>query len=297
MIKRALYILLLVATLGVVGCKEKKTIPDDTLADIFHDAFLVNAYIGEKHPNIDSLRIYEPVFNRYGYTAEDVLHTIGNFSRRKSVRLGSIVEQAIERLAEESKQYEKQVIILDTIRNVAMRSFKRIVYQDSLIVAKKRADSTRLHIEIAPAPRGEYTIVYGYTCGDDLEKYGRIAEFYFTDENGYAKNRASVSLRDRGAINRTLISKENNRNLVINLANYSSVGKKGSKIKSLPKEQNLTIRNLKVFHKLREEDAVDSLFKRYVDVKIFVDGFLIKKDSLALSSDAAGVSTSTTDND
>ena len=44
---------LLVALLGVTGCAKKNIIPDNTLADIFHDAFVVNAYIGEEHINLD----------------------------------------------------------------------------------------------------------------------------------------------------------------------------------------------------------------------------------------------------
>ena len=69
MIKRVVSILLLVAMLGITGCRKSTVIPDDTLADIFHDAFVVNAYIGEERINLDSLQIYEPIFARYGYTA------------------------------------------------------------------------------------------------------------------------------------------------------------------------------------------------------------------------------------
>ena len=303
MIKRSLYILLLVVTLGMVGCKERVVIPDDTLADIFHDAFLVNAYVGEERIDIDSLKIYEPIFQRYGYTTKDVIYTIGNFSRRKSVRLGSVVEQAITRLEREHKEYDKRVMILDTIRNVALRTSKRKIYDDSLIVAKKRADSTKLRIEITPAPRGEYIIGYSYKCEDDLEKYPRNAELYFIDENGYKRNRTTITLRGTGVINRTLVAREDSRNLVINLGQYTdlskaykSTKKKGKKPRKYlpPKTQNLEIKNLKIYHKLNETDAVDSLFGRYVDVKIFVDGFLIKKDSLALSADSTRVSTPTT---
>ena len=300
MMKRALYLLLFVAVLGVTGCNDKKIIPDDTLADIFHDAFVVNAYIGEKRINIDSLRIYEPIFERYGYTTEDVMHTVGNFSRRKSVRLGSIVEGAIAKLEKESKALEKKVIMLDTIRNVAVRSFKRLIYQDSVIVAKTRADSTRLYIEITPAPRGEYNITYSYTCEDDLEEHPRASEFYFVDDDGYQQQRTSVTLRDRGMVNRTLTTKKDLHHLVMNLGKYnlrSRTDEKGkSKTLTIPKTQNLKINNLKVYHKLKEEDAVDSLFLRYVDVKIFADGFLIKKDSVALSADTTRVSTTTATN-
>lgn len=304
--KRTLYIALLAVLLGVTGCAKKNIIPDNILADIFHDAFVVNAYIGEERINLDSLQVYEPIFNRYGYTAKDVVYTVGNFSRRKSARLGTVVEQAISRLEKESKEYEKKVVILDTIRNVAVRTFTRTIYSDTLITAKKRADSTALRIEITPAPQGEYTITYGYKCEDDLEKYPRSAEFYFTDENGYQKSRTMLTLRKTGMVSRTLISKDNSRNLVLNLGKYTDLkkaeqstskrGRKGKKnSKPLPpKLQDLEIRNLRVRYKLNADAAIDSLFGRYVDIKIFADGFLIKKDSLALSADSTRVSTTTT---
>ena len=293
--KRVLYSLLLVAMVALTSCREKKIIPDDTLADIFHDAFVVNAYIGETRVNLDSLQVYESIFQQYGYSVDDVTHTIGNFSRRKSVRLGSIVEKAISKLEKEGKVYEKQVIILDTIRNVAIRTFKRTIYSDSLIVAKNRADSTKLHIEISPAPRGEYILLYNYTCGDDLDTYPRSSELYFADENGIPRNRLSFALREKGVVNRTVVAKDNNHKLVLKIGKYTKSNSKEGK-PGLPKTQNLEIRNLRIIHKLNAEDAVDSLFASYVDIKIFADGFLIKKDSVALSTDAAGVPASTSSN-
>ena len=76
--------------LAGAACTRHKIIPDEKLAQIFHDAFLTNAYIGDVRVNIDSLNIYEPIFARYGYTTRDVYYTIGNFSKRKSARLGDV---------------------------------------------------------------------------------------------------------------------------------------------------------------------------------------------------------------
>lgn len=300
MIKRVLSILIMAVMLGTVGCSKKNIIPDDILAEIFHDAFVVNAYIGEESIDLDSLQVYEPIFNSYGYTANDVVYTVGNFSRRKSARLGSVVEQAISRLEEESKVYAKKVVILDTIRNVAVRTFTRTVYSDTLIKAKKRADSTALYIEISPVQRGEYTISYSYSSEDDMEKYPRKAEFYFSDEYGHHNGFTSVSLRNKGVLNRSLISKTDNRKLVLNLGKYTNLDnyktsstKRGRKKKKNlpPKKQDLEIRNLKVVYKPNEDSAIDSLFERYVNIKIFADGFLVKTDSLTLSPDSTRVST------
>ena len=284
---------------SITGCAKKNVIPDDTLAKIFHDAFVVNAYVDEMRMDVDSLHLYEPIFNKYGYTAKDVIYTVGNFSRRKSSRLGTVVEQAISRLEKESKEYAKKVVILDTIRNVAVRSYTRVIYKDSLISARKRADSTRLHIEISPVLQGEYSISYSYKSSDDMDKYPRNSEYYFIDENGHRNSFTSHSLRNNGIINRTLISRTNNRKLVVDLGKYNlpMVGKKKNKRARPPKKQELDIRALKVVYKPNEEDAIDSLFERYVNVKIFADGFLIKTDSLALSADSTRVSTAPANND
>ena len=70
MIKKIGCAIVAMAAFAIVGCSQKSIIPDDTLADIFHDAFVVNAYIGEERVNLDSLQIYEPIFNRYGINCE-----------------------------------------------------------------------------------------------------------------------------------------------------------------------------------------------------------------------------------
>jgi hypothetical protein len=63
-----------------------------------------------------------------------------------------------------------------------------------------------------------------------------------------------------------------------------------------PKRQNLKIRNLKVRYKPHEQIAIDSLYERYLPIKIFADGFLFKKDSLTLSADSTRVVSPADDN-
>lgn len=289
--KRFFTIMLLAAMLCTMGCNKKNVIPDDTLADIFHDAFVANAYINDTRLNLDSLEVYEPIFNRYGYTAKDVIYTVGNFSRRKSARLGTVVEQAISRLEEESRFYSKKVVILDTISNVAIRTFTRKIYEDTLITAKKWADSTNLYIEISPIQPGNYSITYNYTCQGDMDKWPRRAEFFFEDDHNMRSGHISTSLRNAGKLHRTLVAGKQHKSLLINLGKLKRKGKQRH-----PKDNNITVRNLSVTYKPKEAAAIDSLFKRYVDIKIFADGFLDKKDSLALSPDSTRVSIATSAN-
>jgi len=124
---------------------------------IFRDAFLSNAYISEERIPTDSLRIYEPIFARYGYYDDDVHYTIGNFSKRKSARLSDVVERAIDLLEAEGKVYNRRVAILDTIDNVACRTFTRTVFADSLLRVNSLRDTARLTFSIDVEP-GEYRI-------------------------------------------------------------------------------------------------------------------------------------------
>mgnify|MGYP000120880801 CR=1 FL=1 len=153
--------------LAGAACTRHKIIPDEKLAQIFHDAFLTNAYIGDVRVNIDSLNIYEPIFARYGYTTRDVYYTIGNFSKRKSARLGDVVEMAIDKLEAEGKFYDREVAVLDTIDNVARRTFTRTVYADSLIRVGSLRDTARLRIAVDVQP-GAFAI-------EDFENFGSEA--------------------------------------------------------------------------------------------------------------------------
>jgi len=92
----------------------------------------------------DSLNLYEPIFAKYGYTTADVQYTIGNFSKRKSARLSDVVEQAIKLLETEAEHLDREVSILDTIDNVARRTFRRTLYADSLVRVTRLRDTARL---------------------------------------------------------------------------------------------------------------------------------------------------------
>ena len=113
--KRLIRLFCLIAAATALGsCARDKVIPDEELARIFRDAYLINAYVSDRGVKLDSLELYEPVFSRYGYTAEDVRYTIGNFSRRKSAKLSDVVEQSIRLLEEESAYYVSSYSLTST---------------------------------------------------------------------------------------------------------------------------------------------------------------------------------------
>lgn len=285
--KRVLIITL--TLLCIVSCARKKEIDDQTLAKIFSEAYISNAYLGINYFNIDSVQIYEPILERYGYTPEDLRYTIGNFSRRKSAQLGRVLKDAEEQIKVFADIYEKEVVILDTIKNVAVRSMQRVVYKDSLISVKKLADTSKLKLVVEPLQPGIYSIRYRYTCErEKFKEKGKSKELSLRGainietNNGIHKNNYSYNLRDEENIRRTITTDTASKRLVITFAKTADQSKK-------MKKPNVTVTDLVIKYTPEENLAIDSLFKRYIDIKIFDDVFFPAKDSLTLSADSTRV--------
>ena len=276
--------------LSVVSCSRKKVIDDQTLAKIFSEAYISNAYLGIKYFNIDSVQIYEPILDRYGFTPEDFRYTIGNFSRRKSAQLGRVLKDAEEQIKKIADIYEREVVILDTIQNVAVRTMQRVVHKDSLISVKKLADTSKLKLVIDPLQPGMYSVRYKYNCTKEQikEKKGKKKDLSLRGvinietSTGTHANNYAYNLRDEENIRRTISTDTAAKRLVITFAKPADPTQKMRK-------PNITISDFIIEYTPEEKLAIDSLFKRYIDIKIFDDVFFSAKDSLALSADTTRV--------
>lgn len=286
-------IIALLTIICSLGCARKHEIPDQTLAEIFRDAYITNAYIGVKYLPLDSIQIYEPILERYGYSVADLKYTIGNFSRRKSAQLGRVLKDAEKQISQMAEIYEKKVVVLDTIRNVAIRSFKRTVKRDTLIEIVKRADTSKLKMVIEPLQPGTYSIRYKYKYekeevkkkkhrrnNDEMVLRGNI---YVETTSGNHRNNYSYNLRPEENIRRTISTDTTAKSLVIIFAKPSDARHKIRK-------PNITVRNLEIIYTPDEELAQDSLFKRHIDITIFDDAFYYTPtDSLTLPADTTRV--------
>jgi len=257
------------------ACSHHTIIPDDELALIFHDAFLANAYLGGRNPTADSLNVYEPIFARYGYTTQDVQYTIGNFSKRKSARLGIVVERAITMLDAEGKDYSREVAILDTIDNVALRTARRTVSADSLIRVRSLADTSQLRFAFDVVP-GAYDVQLTYLV-DSLDRNTADAprsRMWLESADGTQSQNYNIILRRRseGYISHRFKADSGHRRLRIEF--YSFTGR--------PQTPSVTVRNFKVEHTPEKAEAVDLLYERQLDLRIFADEFFraAQKDSL-----------------
>ena len=283
-------IICMLILLSVVSCSRKKVIDDQTLAKIFSEAYISNAYLGIKYFNIDSVQIYEPILDRYGFTPEDFRYTIGNFSRRKSAQLGRVLKDAEEQIKKIADVYEREVVILDTIQNVAVRTMQRVVHKDSLISVKKLADTSKLKLVIDPLQPGMYSVRYKYNCTKEQikEKKGKKKDLSLRGvinietSTGTHANNYAYNLRDEENIRRTISTDTAAKRLVITFAKPADPTQKMRK-------PNITISDFIIEYTPEEKLAIDSLFKRYIDIKIFDDVFFSAKDSLALSADTTRI--------
>lgn len=273
--KTILRLTILVLLLGSTGCKRHKIIPDDELALIFHDAFLTNAYLHTRTVGTDSLNLYAPIFARYGYTTEDVQYTIGNFSKRKSARLGDVVERAIDLLETEGRRYDREVAILDTIDNVARRTARRPLLSDSLVRIERLSDTARLHFVFDVEP-GDYTLRFDYEV-DSLDRNVeglRLAAWFERDSNRRANVYNSALRRYREErFSRTYTADSTHRRLHLVLMTFAG----------RPARPSMTLTNLRLDYTPPTRRAVEELYERQLDLRIFADDFLraaLEKDSL-----------------
>ena len=169
--------------LAGIGCQQIRQIPDEDLVRIFHDAYLANAYINEKNITEDSLYLYEPIFERYGYTVEEMQYTLKTFSKRKSALLSDLIAEVSTQLERESKIESRKIVVLDTIDNVAKRRYTRTVYEDSLIHVTRMRDTNKLRVKIGDLTTGEYTISFTYYIDTlDENRNSRVEVYALKDD-------------------------------------------------------------------------------------------------------------------
>lgn len=246
-----------------IGCSGPRVIPDDILVKIFHDAYIANAYMEECRIRQDSLLIYEPIFQRYGYTMEDLQYTITNFTERKSAMLSDIMGEVNHMLDAESRREAKRMIVLDTIDNIAKRQYTRTIYADTLIRVKRLRDSSKLRITIEDIIPADYNISFDYHIDTLDENRNSRIEVMFIDSAGKEKARHTMMMsryRD-GKYTHKMSADSSIRKLFINIFYHPS--------NEESKTPDITVRNLKVVRHLPTEVCVDSLYLEQLDIRLF----------------------------
>ncbi len=278
--KRIIYALLLSLLLFAPSCRRRTVIPDSELALIFRDAFLANAYVYDANVLFDTVQVYQPIFDHYGYSVEDVAYTVGSFSKRKSARLSDVVESAIKLLEQGGKIYTHETVILDTIDAIALRQARRVIYTDSVVNFHSLRDTINMKIELDSLPAGSYNLTFDYLVDSLDNNRSSYRSMSWSEFPGEDKKRglATSYLRKRQveSINRVIKSDTMIHKLVIMLAESYEV----------KRSPHVTFKDIKMEYTPQLEESVDLLFKRNLDIRIFANDFfnLLPTDSLELPS-------------
>jgi hypothetical protein len=191
--------------LVLTGCIRARTIPDETLADIFCDMYIANAYVDENIADfggsrsvvggyasnkasveigaMDSINIYEPILRNYGYRTRDFVYTLTTFSKRKSSKVGDVIDKAIEKLDAKIELYSAQLSVIEQLDSVAYANTADTVLVGKNMSARTIADTAKMKI-LYEATDGHYRIEYSYML-DTLDKnFGLRATHYLRDSVG-----------------------------------------------------------------------------------------------------------------
>lgn len=275
--KQFFYSLLMLSLLSLASCERRKTIPDKELAAIFHDAMVVNAYVGNQSIKLDSLNIYEPIFEHYGYTTEDVRYTIAGFLRRKSANLSDVVDDMIYRIEKEYDALEIAVAKLDTIDRVAQRRARRMLVQDTAIVVKRARDTVKLHYEIPFEGAGEYEVSGIYTI-DSLDKSrGRrfTVRKLLRDSTTSQLHSSMMHLgKESKSSSRITISERDAEQILalqINFDDFRLQSKRDKKEHPRPKVSKMTLHEVTVAYTPTVERSVEELYDGFLKLRILSD--------------------------
>lgn len=279
-----LFIFILCTILSCGGRGGNKTIPIKDMEKITTEIFLANAYNDFKSiSKEDSLDIYEPIFKKYGYTSTDMLHTIKELTKRKSVRYSDILDAVIKNLETEFKRLDKAIVVQDTIDARILRYYtSEIYFQDSIIV-KDIKDTAKLKLLI-PLKEGSYSIsfnyyidsldknkttVYRYGVTNKENKYQLLATRYLHKKEYKRENVKLPKLKETDSL------------LTFYLATYT-----GKNVLT----PSLRFDSISIYYTPAIQFARDSFIREKINIQQLFDRYYeIKEDSCTLCADSSGL--------
>ena len=107
--KRILHIVL--ALVVAAACQGPRVIPKDTLTDIYEEMFLADQLVRERgipSAQLDTLLVYEAIFNKYGYNTDDYKNSVRHYLKDPE-RFAKVFDEVARRLDDEVKSLDRQI--------------------------------------------------------------------------------------------------------------------------------------------------------------------------------------------
>ena len=205
------------------GCSRSEVIPDRELEKITREMFLVNAYAQAQSIKTDSLDIYSPILEKYGYTQDDFFNTLANFQKRKSARLSDVIESTISSLESMANGYEQKLRNLNYIDSLAKAMCTKEVMSVDKIRVRRLRDTAKLVLSLPIRDVGEYVISYNYHI-DTLDKNTHLQSTQWTLTADSVRNhylRTSLTHGERKNYKTTLRPKKGASEYFIQFADYA----------------------------------------------------------------------------
>ena len=134
--KRLLHIVLVLV--AAASCRGPRIIPKDTLTDIYEEMFLADRKVLDLNiprPQMDTLLLYEAIFEKYGYDTDDYLYSMQLYLRDPE-RFAKVFEEVAKRLEKEIDDLDKLIERQNRENALAQRTFPQI---DSMLAPFSKA--------------------------------------------------------------------------------------------------------------------------------------------------------------
>ena len=96
--------------LVLLSCgRKEKLIPRSTMSLIYADMFLADQWLiprTDEFKRADTMRFYEPIFEKYGYTTEDYCYSVSHYLKDPR-RFAKVIQKSSSMLVEEHKRLEE----------------------------------------------------------------------------------------------------------------------------------------------------------------------------------------------
>jgi hypothetical protein len=139
-----------------VSCSKQKIIPEDTLSEIVYRMNIADVVLfARESPAIqfkDSIRVYEPIVEKFGYSFDDLRRTFLKYTSEDE-KLQSVFMKVAKRIEEEKNLYTEPARIEKLLENMNVGA-------DSVVIVAKIAN--KQNIEIRLTEQGVYDISASY---------------------------------------------------------------------------------------------------------------------------------------
>ena len=128
--KRFLHIVLVLVV--AAACQGPRVIPKGTLTDIYVDMFLADQVVRELNiprPQMDTMLVYEAVFEKYGYDTDDYLYSL-QYYLKDPERFAKVFDAVAKRLEGEVDALDK---LIDRQKWESVKMRKKYPQIDSIL--------------------------------------------------------------------------------------------------------------------------------------------------------------------